>query len=277
MITDSTGARQRATLGAGLRHLRIAAALARVGVVRKSQFKLEFWSQVIMDCCWYAAHVGVFEVLYAHSREIAGWNREQFRVLLGYLFVSDAFVMIFLGQTWRFGRDLKDGKLDPYRVRPASALFLFAFNQFSLEGCVNMLMAAGYLAYAIACALPQIGVGTVLVALAAVALSFWGRFVIITLFSLLELVAVGTDASRFLGDLFHASNDRPLDIFERRIRLFLLYIIPIGGLSYVPAAIVLGRYTWPEALLTVSWLIALGLLVFAAWKRGFRRYESAMG
>ena len=42
------------------------------------------------------------------------------RVLLGYLFVSDAFMMVWLGQMWRFGRDVKDGALDPVRVRPAS-------------------------------------------------------------------------------------------------------------------------------------------------------------
>jgi ABC-type uncharacterized transport system permease subunit len=45
----------------------------------------------------------------------------------------------------------------------------------------------------------------------------------------------------------------------------------------VPAAIALGRYSAREALFVVVWLLGLGLLVFAAWKRGFRRYESAMG
>lgn len=258
-------------------HLRIAGALARVGVVRKSQFKLEFWSQVVMDCVWYGAHVGLFEVLYAHTGSIAGWNRAEFRVLLGMLFVSDAFMMIWLGQMWRFGRDLKDGKLDPYRVRPASALFLYAFNQFSLEACVNMLIACGYLVYAIAVAIPDAGAGTVLLSLFAVLFSFWGRFVVMALFSLFELLAVGTDASRFLQDLFHATNDRPLDIFERRVRLLLLYVVPIGGLSYLPASIVLGRMGWAAALGSTAWLIAFGVLVFGAWKRGFRRYESAMG
>ena len=260
-----------------VQHLRVAGALARVGVVRKSQFKLEFWSQVVMDCVWYGAHVGLFEALYAHTPSIAGWNREHFRVLLGMLFVSDAFMMIWLGQMWRFGRDLKDGKLDPYRVRPTAALFLYAFNQFSLEACVNMAIACSYLVYAIAVAMPAAGLGTVVLSLFAVLLSFWARFVVMTLFSLFELFAVGADASRFLGDVFHATNDRPLDVFEQRVRALLLYVVPIGGLSYVPASIVLGRMGWLETAGSVAWLIAFGLAVFAAWTRGFRRYESAMG
>ena len=94
---------------------------------------------------------------------------------------------------------------------------------------------------------------------------------------MLELFAVGANASRFLQDLLYATNDRPLDIFERRFRLVLIYLVPIGGLAHVPASIALGRYSWLETLFTTAWLLALGLLVFAAWRRGFRRYESAMG
>src|SRR5262249_45709932 len=150
-----------------LQHLRIAVQLARIGVVRKSQLKLEFWSQVLMDCLWYAAHVGVFEVLYAHTPSIAGWDRAAFRVLLGFVFVSDAFQMLLLVQMWRVGRDLKDGKLDPYRVRPAAPLFLYGFALFSLEACVNMVVASSYLLYAVGRAVPHIGVSTVLLVLIA--------------------------------------------------------------------------------------------------------------
>jgi ABC-type uncharacterized transport system permease subunit len=126
-----------------LHYMRIAGALARVGIVRKSQLQMEFWCQVIMDCLWYASHVAVFEVLYAHVTDIAGWSRDEFRVLIGFLFVSDAFMMIWLSQMWRFGRDLKDGKLDSFRVRPVSTLFIYGFQTFSLEGCMNMLFAFG--------------------------------------------------------------------------------------------------------------------------------------
>jgi ABC-type uncharacterized transport system permease subunit len=260
-----------------LQYLRIARELARVGIVRKSQFQLEFWFQVIMDCLWYATHVSIFEVLYTQTPEIAGWNREQFRVLLGFLFVSDAFMMTWLGQMWRFGRDLKDGKLDPFRVRPASTLLLYGFQQFSLEGCVNMLFAASYLGYGVSRALPAVTATTLLVVLFAVALSFWARVVIITLFSIPELWLVGSELARFFHDLFNAAYDRPLDIFSARVRLFLLYVIPVGALTQVPASMVLGRYTLLEGVLASAWLVALGLLVFRAWNYSFRRYESALG
>jgi ABC-2 type transport system permease protein len=260
-----------------LQHSRIAAQLARVGVVRKSQFKVEFWCQVMMDCLWYASHVGVFEVLYAHTRDIAGWNREHFRVLLGFLFVSDAFMMVWLGQMWRFGRDLKDGKLDSFRVRPASTLFLYAFQQFSPEGCVNLAVALGYLGYGVARALGALSLSALLLTALGVLLCFWVRTIVVVLFSVLEFWLLGSDAARFVHELFHAASDRPVDIFGARMRTFLLYLVPVGALSQVPAAIVLGRYDLLQAGIASAWLVVLGLLVFAAWNRSFRRYESALG
>lgn len=260
-----------------LYYLRIARELARVGIVRKSQLQMEFWCQVIMDCMWYASHVAVFEVLYSHVTDIAGWSRADFRVLLGFLFVSDAFMMIWLSQMWRFGRDLKDGKLDPFRVRPASALFLYGFQQFSLEGCTNMLFAFGYLAYAVSIAVPDPNVWTALVIAGCVALSCWVRFLVITLFTSIEVFLLGSDVMRFMSELFMTASDRPMDIFGARVRAFLIYVIPVGALTHLPAAILLGRYSWLEALLTVAWLIAFGVAVAVGWSRAFRRYESAMG
>ena len=66
----------------------VARELARVGIVRKSQLQLEFWCQVIMDCLWYASHVAVFEVFYGQVDVIAGWQRHEFRVLLGHLLLT---------------------------------------------------------------------------------------------------------------------------------------------------------------------------------------------
>ena len=263
-------------IGALLQHLRIARQFARIGVVRKAQFKIEFWFQVAMDFIWYATHVAMFEFLYMQAEAIAGWERDEFRVLLGYLFVSDAFMMVWLGRMGRFGRDVKDGALDPFRVRPAATLFLYAFQQFSLEGCINMAMACAYLGYAvaIACGLSPESVAAMLL---GIALCFWVRVVIVTLFSTGELWLLGSEIGSFFRDVLYSTTDRPMDVFGARMRLFLLYIVPVGALTQVPASLVLGHYSALEAAAACAWLVALGLAVFAMWNRSLRRYESARG
>jgi ABC-2 type transport system permease protein len=258
------------------KYLAVARQLVRIGVIRKSQFRVEFFCQVAMDILWYASHALVFEILFLHTQTIAGWSVDEVRVFLGFLFVADAFLMAWLGQAWHFSRELKDGVLDPFRVRPISPVFLYFFQRFSLEGTVNMAIAFGYLFYALGQAPEGITLGVLGWTAWGVAIAWWSRTVLTVFFATWEFYVLNSDLSHFCYDVSSAGADRPLDIFDRRTRFFLLSIVPVGALAYIPASMVLGRFGPLEALGHTAWLFALGLLVFRGWRRGFRRYESAM-
>lgn len=263
-------------LGHVAHYLAVARQFARIGVIRKSQFRTEFFTQVLMDCLWYLSHVLTFEILFLHTEQIAGWSVDEIRVFLGFLFVADAFLMVWLGQAWHFGRDLKDGKLDPVRVRPMAPVFLYFFQRFSLEGAVNMAIAAAYLT----CAVWQGPVGFTPASLAmllwGVALAFWGRVVVSVLLSMVEFWVLNSNLSNFGHEILAAGSDNPLDIWSRRTRAFLLGVVPLGALAHVPASMTLLRTGWGAALAYTAWLLLLGVLVIRLWERGFRRYESAL-
>ena len=259
------------------RDARILYQFARIGTIRKSQLRVEFWGQVTMDVLWYTSHILVFEVLFLHTPSIAGWSREQIRVFLGFLFISDAFMMMWLGQAWRFGRDLKDGALDPVRVRPSSPIIQYFFRSFSLEACVNMSVGAGYLVFALSRLGLEASPMLVLRVALAVAVCFWCQVVLVILFSVLEFYFLNSDLGQFLRHFFMAAEDRPLDIFTRRVRRFLLYLVPVGAMAHMPAAIAIGKVGPGFGVLYLGWLFLVGLAVFAVWRASFRRYESAMG
>lgn len=259
------------------RHLAIARQFVRIGLIRKSQFRLEFVNQVVMDVVFYASQILFFEFLYGHTDSIAGWTREETRVFLGFFFVADAFMMVWLGQGWHFSDDLKKGNLDPVRVRPASPIVLYFFQRFSIEGTTNMLIAFGYLGWG----LVQSGFEPTPLGLAAVAwgvaVAWWGRTVTSILYSTVEFYLVSSGLSKFLEFFLTAFGERPLDIYTQRLKLFFLTALPVGALAYVPASVVLGRDPPWTMLVHTAWLTLFGLGVFRFWKRSFRRYESAMG
>jgi ABC-type uncharacterized transport system permease subunit len=275
VVSLRSGRGLRAAVHEVRRHARIARQFARIGVLRKSQFRVEFVSQVVMDCLWYATKIGVFEVLFQYAREIAGWTASEVRVFLGFLFVADSFMMMWLGQKWRFGRELKDGKLDPLRVRPASPAFLYFFQQFSLEAAFNMTVAFGYLGFGLWHGGFLDPMLVVLLPL-GVALAWLGITVMSVFFSIAELWFVNSDLGTVLHQGFDNAIVNPLDVFTARIRLFLLYFVPMGVMTYVPASLVLGRMSLLAALGHAAWMLGFGWLTFRAWRWSFRRYESAM-
>jgi ABC-2 type transport system permease protein len=264
-------------MGALLHHLRLAREFARVGVIRKSQFRVEFLTQVVMDTAWYLVHIATFEILFAHTDSIAGWTRSEVRVFLGFLFLSDAFWMIWLGQCWHFGRELKDGVLDSLRLRPGAPVFVYFFQRFSLEACINGAMALGWLLYALVDVPGALGIAGIAKLVWALALAFWARTALSVLFTIAEFRAVNSDLSNLAWEVSMTLADRPMDVFPLRMRQLLTSLIPVAGLSTLPAALVLGRISPFEGLLHSAWIFALGLGVFAWWRRSFRHYASALG
>jgi ABC-type uncharacterized transport system permease subunit len=96
------------------------------------------------------------------------------------------------------------------------------------------------------------------------------------LFSMFEFYFLNSDMGHLLHTLCAAPGEKPLDIWGQRTRRFFLSILPVGVLSHIPAAMVLGKYGFGVSLLHTIWLTAFGVLVLRSWGRGFRRYESAM-
>jgi len=258
------------------RNLRLARQFIRIGLIRKSQFRVEFVTQVVMDCVWYATHLAVFEILFAHTQTLAGWTLGEVRVFLGFVFAADAFQMLWLGQSWHFGRELKDGRLDSLRVRPGSPIFLYYFQRFSLEAAVNLTIALSYLGWALNGLRLLSEPRTWLLLPWALALVAWTRTSLTVLYSIAEFYVLNSDAAHFLNEAFNNAADRPLDIFSRRVRAFFVLALPIGLLSWIPASLVLGRIGVVAGLGHSAWMCAFAWLVFRLWRAGFRRYESAL-
>ena len=260
-----------------VRTLAIAREFARIGLVRKSQFRLEFASQVALDCIWYAVKIATFEVLFLHAPQLAGWTVEHVRVFLGFVFVADAFMMMWLGQRWRFGRDLKDGKLDPLRVRPGSPILLYFFQQFSPEAVLNMAVAMAFLAFGLAQAGLASDPRTWLVLPLALALGWFTITASTVAFTIAEFYFVHSDLGMFMSHSLDVAVAQPLDVYGARLRAFLLWVVPMGVMTYVPACVVLGRMSAAVALVHAAWIVVVGMAAARAWRASFRRYESALG
>ena len=71
--------------------------------------------------------------------------------------------------------------------------------------------------------------------------------------------------------------ERPLDVYPSGLQRFLTFVLPVAGLTWFPASLVLGKiggaaaWAFPLVLLLFAWFVA------KAFRAGLRRYDSAMG
>ena len=274
-------------LGWGLRVLR---GYARIGWVRKSQFRWEFVNQVLMDVLFYVSFVLTFKMLYGlgggsneGALSLGGWSYAEMKVYLGMTFVSDALMMTFMGQQWHFGADLKNGALDPFRVRPGPTAFLYFFQRFSPEGLTNLIIASGWLVYALSGIAP--GGADAQVSFLHLAWTLPCAVVVIATcqvcmtiaYTLVELWVTNSDLGHLSSMIFNSLGERPLDVYPTGMRRFLTFIMPVAGTAWYPASLVLGKLSPAMALGFPVVLVVFGWVVSRVFRRGLRRYDSAMG
>ncbi|MDG1050233.1 MAG: ABC-2 family transporter protein [Planctomycetota bacterium] len=255
----------------------------RIGFVRKSQFRVEFVNQVLMDLCFYAAFILTFEILYGLGGEgtltLGGWSHEEMRVYMGMVFVADGLFMTFLGQQWHFGQDLKDGNLDAFRVRPGSPAFLYFFQRFSPEGMTNLAFGLGWLIFALAGVMPElVDPADLAWALpAAVAVIAWSQVFLMLAYNVTEFWLLNSDVGHLVSMLVSNFGERPLEVYPGALARVLKFVVPVAGMAWYPASLVLGRLELGFALGYPLVLAAFALVVLGLFRRGMRRYESAMG
>lgn len=259
-------------------YARVGRQYVRVGLIRKSQFRWEFVNQVVMDGLYYLSFILTFHILYGFREDLtlAGWTRDDIRVFLGMSFVTDAFMMTWLGQAWHFGEDLKDGNLDAFRMRPGPVWFTYSFQRFSPEGLTNLLVASVILGYGLALH-PSIDLAHLALLPVAFAIGCTGQAALSVMFEALEFWAVNADLSRFFSGVFSQIADRPLDVYPRLMKRFFIWAVPLGALSWFPAGLLVGRYDFLQTVGYGAVVVTFAFLATRMFGRGMRRYESAMG
>ena len=133
-----------------LRYLRLYGAFVRFSVGKSLQFRFDFFFRIFMDTLWYGQYLLFFDVLYAQSGTIGGWDRHQGYVFTGALFVLDAMQMTFFSNNiWQLPEAVNKGDLDYHLLRPVSSLFMLTCRDFAVNSAINLLMALGVLVHAL--------------------------------------------------------------------------------------------------------------------------------
>jgi ABC-2 type transport system permease protein len=216
--------------------------------------------------------------LFARFRQIDGWRFDEVALLYGVVGVAFALADALTRGFDIFGEQfIKTGDFDRLLVRPRSlVLQLLGF-----EVRANRIgrLAQAVMVWAIAVQLSPLAWtwrmwGPLIVAVAGGVALFIGIIILQATLAFWTVESLEIANTLTYGGV--EAGQYPLDIYARWFRNFLVYVVPIGCVVYLPVASVLGR---ARGAAWIGWLAPLAGFAFLAvslwvWRFGVRRYTS---
>ncbi|MGH7163472.1 MAG: ABC transporter permease [Planctomycetota bacterium] len=259
-----------------LRYLRLYVRFVRFSFSRAMEFRLDFFFRVGMDALWYAVNLAFFWVVYGHTRLLGGWSYEQVLVFAtGYFFVDAVQMTVFSNNAFWFPVFVNRGDLDYYLVRPVSSLFFLSLRDFAANSFLNLVLAVGLLAWALANYPGRLGAAAVAM---YVVLLLVGVFLHYVLSMLFMIPVFWTHTSGGLREIFWALDryaHKPHRIFSGLVFRVLVTALPFALIASFPTMVLFEGLTLPLFLHMAAVPALLFALMLLLWRAGLRSYTSA--
>ena len=212
---------------------------------------------------------------------INGWDYGQLAFLYGLAVISHAFSMIFFVQGWFMGWFVIEGDFDRYLTRPLSVPYQFFFTNINVWGLTDLV--PGIIVFAYGCIKIQfhftfLNVILILMMIAGATLIRGGVYILLGTTTFYTRSA--TDFGPFCQEIFDKTTMYPLSMYPESLQFLLTYIIPIGWVSFYPAAGLLNMedrilQAGPAALMTFIIGVITVAISMTVFRVGLRKYESA--
>lgn len=219
--------------------------------------------------------------LFARFGAIDGWRFGDVAMFFGIVSISFSLADFFSRGFDVLGTELiRTGNLDRLLVRPRTLTLQLVGHDFRVSRIGRLIQG-----------LVVVGIATQSLSfhwsVASVALALWAIAGGVALF--FGLMVVQGTISFWTTESLEAMNlltyggvqaaQFPLSIYERWFRTFLIFIVPIGCVAYLPIVALLGKTdplgtpTWVLPLAPAAGFVFLGLS-FLGWRRGVAKYTS---
>jgi ABC-2 type transport system permease protein len=219
--------------------------------------------------------IGIW-ALFARFHRLEGWGFAEVALLYGVVSVSFALADSLTRGFDVFGEQfVKTGDFDRLLVRPRSTILQLLGYELRVTRIGRL--GQGILAWAVGAHLSQIGwtatSWAILWFAVAGGIALFGGILLLQ-----ATLAFWTVESLELANTLTyggvEAGQYPLDVYARWFRDFLVYVVPIGCISYFPVSVVLGRASATPFALAPSFGFAFLALSLWVWRVGVRHYTS---
>jgi ABC-2 type transport system permease protein len=248
--------------------------------------RMEYRGAFILDTAsvvlQYAATYATIWVVLLRFTNLGGWNWPELAVLLSIQLFSYAIGASFSFAQFREMEELvRLGQFDALLVKPFSPWAFIAFSGFNIGYLGHIILSVGLMWWALGQVEIAWSPGLLLYLLAAVASASMVVCALMTMIGASSMVLV---QSRYLYSIFFGFWELsrfPIGIYPAALQWAMVTIVPLGYISYVPAAVLLGKDVailgplgGPLSLIAGPLSVAVAV---AHWRYCIRHYQGGGG
>lgn len=258
---------------------RLLAARVRSDWQYRTSFILFTISQAFVPLLDFVA----IAVLFHQVPRLGGWTMAEVGLMFGISATGFGLADAVVGSVELVSRRVKEGTFDRLLTRPMGPLLQLTAEEFAFRRLGRM--AQGVVVTAISAAVLDVAwspadIGMLVVYSASAAVIYGGMWVATS------SIAFWTVETQEMANAFtyggNFASQYPLTIYASWLRRFLVLVVPIGFVGYLPALVLLDRNTeaarfgLPAAVPYLSPLVAVAAWVVAraVWRLGLRHHRS---
>ncbi len=261
------------------KYLKLLMTFFRISFIADLEFRFNFVVLIINEFIWYASNLLIFEILYRHSNNLAGWSIEQMRVFvfLG-LFVDSIYMILWNDNFSQFSEDIRKGQLDLLLTKPVNALFMLTTKKISITHipCFFITLAGLFWASSQIIGFNYFSLLWLIICVpAGLTVIFCGRMALNTTMILFERA----DFLQYVWFSLFRLGMRPDGIYNSvgngALRTVLIYILPFAMVSSIPARFLFEPLNYVYLAWTLIMPFILISLIKRYWNYCIQHYASA--
>ena len=227
----------------------------------------------ILDLVW---SVGGTQVFYSFRERIGGWTYYEALLVIGLFFLILGVIDVaIMPNVQAMGEHIRKGTFDFVLIKPLNSQVHGTLRQYKIHRFSSMLSGVGLLLFALWRLHIAPNFGQIM--LFAI-IGFSAIVMLYAIMTMLSTVAFWTVAIDNIHELFFAFFDAakyPASAFPEPLRGIILFVIPVGFMTTVPAEVLLNRVTPDIVVYGITLAIVLLFASIALWRVAIRNYSSA--
>lgn len=248
-------------------------------LVADLEFRMNFIVLICGEFIWYSTQIILYEVLYKHTKSLAGWDLNQMRVFIFLALFVDSIYMIFWDPNFgKFAEDLRKGNLDLVLTKPVNSIFIVSSQKISISHLPCLFITGAGVIWSL-CQIPDFNwfktLWMLLMIPAGLSVIFCGRFALNSTTILLQRA----DFLQYIWYSLFRFSLRPDGIYTSILggtfRYILIFILPFAMVASIPARFLLE----PINPIYLIWAIVMPVLLVTLtkkyWNHCIKNYASA--